>query len=75
MARGFHLQSAGEEQTDQTQSLVHRFLEPQERNYRYKKDDEVRQEISRGDDVACGVLVDAVAVWDRLVPEVGKGTA
>lgn len=71
-SRQMHLQASDEEEADQAQALRHGRVQFPERRDGDGEDDQVGQETGAGDGVTGCVFVDAVAVWNRLVPEVGE---
>lgn len=73
--KGMHLQGPDEEYADQVQALRQARVQLPERWDGDDEDDQVGQETGGADGVTGRVLVDAVAVWNRLVPEVGEGRA
>lgn len=70
-----HLQGADEEEADQVQALRRVCVQVPERGDRDAEDDEVGEETGAGDGVTGDVLVNAVAVGDALIPEVGERPA
>ena len=72
---GLYLQSTNREQPNETETLSEWLLQSPETRNGDCEYDEVREQASCCDDIANGVLIDAFAVGNRFIPEIGDRSA